>query len=91
MIQSSIGFTRKEVVAENGVVAGGHDLVAQVGVKIMQQGSTPRVGGSLIRGGIHRITHPRRCAARLGGYGTPRCEYGCRSQWRFWATHRGEH
>ena len=38
MIQSSIGFTRKEVVAENGVVAGGHDLVAQVGVKIMQQG-----------------------------------------------------
>ena len=46
MIQSSIGFTRKEGVAENGVVAGSHDLVAQVGVKIMQQGSTPRVGGS---------------------------------------------
>ena len=38
MIQSSIGFTKKEVVAENGVVAGGYDLVAQTGVKIMQQG-----------------------------------------------------
>ena len=37
MIQSSIGSTRKEVVAENGVVAGGHNLVAQTGVKIMQQ------------------------------------------------------
>ena len=38
VIQSSIESTRKEVVAENGVVAGGHDLVAQTGVEIMQRG-----------------------------------------------------
>ena len=60
MIQSSIGFTRKEVVAENGVVAGGHDLVAQVGVKIMQQGGNA-IDAGVAAAFVAQLAEPGMC------------------------------
>ena len=38
MIRSQMMASRTEVVAENGVVAGGHELEAEVGRRVMQQG-----------------------------------------------------
>ena len=66
MIRSSIGFTRKEVVAENGVVAGGHDLVAQTGVKIMQQGGNA-VDGGVAAAFVAQLAEPGMCG--VGGNG----------------------
>ena len=66
MIQSSIGFTRKEVVAENGVVAGGHDLVAQTGVKIMQQGGNA-IDAGVAAAFVAQLAEPGMCG--VGGNG----------------------
>ena len=66
MIQSSIGFTRKEVVAENGVVAGGHDLVAQTGVGIMQQGGNA-IDAGVAAAFVAQLAEPGMCG--VGGNG----------------------
>lgn len=66
MIQSSIGFTREEVVAENGVVAGGHDLVAQTGVEIMQQGGNA-VDAGVAAAFVAQLAEPGMCG--VGGNG----------------------
>ncbi|MCZ6678819.1 MAG: gamma-glutamyltransferase [Candidatus Poribacteria bacterium] len=66
MIQSRIEFTREEVVAENGVVAGGHDLVAQVGVEIMQQGGNA-VDAGVAAAFVAQLAEPGMCG--VGGNG----------------------
>lgn len=66
MRQSSIASTREEVVAENGVVAGGHDLVAQSGVKIMQQGGNA-VDGGVAAAFVAQLAEPGMCG--VGGNG----------------------
>ncbi len=66
MIQSSIESTRKEIVAENGVVAGGHDLVAQTGVKIMQQGGNA-VDAGVAAAFVAQLAEPGMCG--VGGNG----------------------
>lgn len=63
---SSIASTRKEVVAENGVVAGGHDLVAQIGVTIMQQGGNA-VDGGVAAAFVAQLAEPGMCG--VGGNG----------------------
>ena len=77
---SSIASTREEVVAENGVVAGGHDLVAQAGVQIMQQGGNA-VDGGVAAAFVAQLAEPGMCgvghrvvsmdAAASGGFGRP--------------------
>lgn len=66
MIQSSIESTRKEVVAENGVVAGGHDLVAQTGVEIMQQGGNA-IDAGVAAAFVAQLAEPGMCG--VGGNG----------------------
>ena len=66
MIQSGIEFTRKEVVAERGVVAGGHDLVARAGVDIMQQGGNA-VDAGVAAAFVAQLAEPGMCG--VGGNG----------------------
>lgn len=66
MRQSSIASTREEIVAENGVVAGGHDLIAQTGVKIMQQGGNA-VDGGVAAAFVAQLAEPGMCG--VGGNG----------------------
>ena len=66
MIQSRIEFTRKEVVAENGVVAGGHDLVARTGVEMMQAGGNA-VDAGVAAAFVAQLAEPGMCG--IGGNG----------------------
>ena len=66
MIQSEIQYSRQEVVADHGVVAAGHGLVAQVGVEMMQR------GGNAIDAGVAaafaaQLAEPGMCG--VGGNG----------------------
>ena len=66
MIQSKIQFTRQEGIAEHGVVAGGHDLVAQVGVAIMQQGGNA-IDAGVAAAFVAQLVEPGMCG--VGGNG----------------------
>jgi len=66
MIQSRIEFTREEVVAEHGVVAAGHDLAAQAGVRIMQQGGNAVDAGVAAAFAV-QVARPGMCG--VGGNG----------------------
>ena len=66
MIQSKIQFTRQEGIAEHGVVAGGHDLVAQVGVEMMQQGGNA-IDAGVAAAFVAQLAEPGMCG--VGGNG----------------------
>ncbi|MYH61722.1 MAG: hypothetical protein F4148_08130 [Caldilineaceae bacterium SB0675_bin_29] len=66
MIQSKVQFTRQEVVAEHGVVAGGHDLVAEVGVEMMQQGGNA-IDAGVAAAFVAQLAEPGMCG--VGGNG----------------------
>lgn len=66
MIQSKVQFTRQEVVAENGVVAGGHDLVSQVGVEMMQMGGNA-IDAGVAAAFVAQLAEPGMCG--VGGNG----------------------
>jgi len=67
MIRSQIEFTRDEVVAENGVVAGGHDLVARTGVEVMQAGGNA-VDAGVAAAFMAQVAEPGMCG--VGGNGS---------------------
>ncbi|MCH8205436.1 MAG: gamma-glutamyltransferase [Chloroflexi bacterium] len=67
MIHSGIEFSRKEVVAENGVVVGGHELVAKTGVEIMQQGGNA-VDAGVAAAFVAQLAEPGMCG--VGGNGS---------------------
>ncbi len=66
MIQSKIHFTRQQVVAEHGVVAGGHDLVSQAGVEMMQQGGNA-IDAGVAAAFVAQLAEPGMCG--VGGNG----------------------
>lgn len=66
MIQSKVQYTRREVVAEHGVVAGGHELVAKVGVEIMQKGGNA-IDAGVAAAFVAQLAEPGMCG--VGGNG----------------------
>jgi gamma-glutamyltranspeptidase/glutathione hydrolase len=58
--------TRSEVVAENGVVVGGHQLEADAGVRIMQEGGNA-IDALVAAAFVGFVVEPASCG--LGGYG----------------------
>ena len=67
MMQSRIELTREEVVTEHGVAAGGHDLVAQVGVEVMEKGGNA-VDAGVAAAFVAQVARPGMCG--VGGNGT---------------------
>ena len=66
MIRSQMIASRTEVVAENGVVAGGHELEAQAGVRVMQEGGNA-VDALVAAAFMGFVVEPGSCG--IGGYG----------------------
>jgi len=66
MIQSRIRPTREGVVAEHGVAAGGHDIIAQVGVEMMQKGGNA-VDAGVAAAFVAQVARPGMCG--VGGNG----------------------
>ncbi|MFH1928528.1 MAG: gamma-glutamyltransferase family protein [Chloroflexota bacterium] len=66
MLKSKVKITRTEVVAENGVVAGGHELEAEVGVQILQRGGNA-VDAAIAAQFVANVVEPSNCG--IGGHG----------------------
>ena len=66
MIRSLMSVTQREVAAENGVVAGGHHLEAEAGVRIMQQGGNA-IDALVAAAFVGFVVEPASCG--IGGYG----------------------
>ena len=66
MIRSQLLATRSEVVAENGVVTGGHALEAEAGVRMLQQGGSA-IDAVVAAAFTGYVVEPDSCG--LGGYG----------------------
>src|SRR5579871_5628768 len=66
MIQSQMVATRTEVVAEHGVVAGGHMQEAEAGVRMLQQGGNA-IDALVAAAFTGFVVEPASCG--LGGYG----------------------
>ena len=66
MIHSHMNVSRTEVIAENGVVAGGHKLEAEAGVRIMQEGGNA-IDALVAAAFVGFVVEPASCG--IGGYG----------------------
>ncbi|MEM7112772.1 MAG: gamma-glutamyltransferase family protein [Chloroflexota bacterium] len=66
MIHSQMSATRREVVAKNGVVAGGHELEAEAGVRVMQMGGNA-IDALVAAAFVGFVVEPESCG--VGGYG----------------------
>lgn len=66
MIRSQMIASRTEVVAENGVVAGGHELEAEAGVRVMQEGGNA-IDALVAAAFVGFVVEPGWCG--IGGYG----------------------
>lgn len=66
MIRSRMSATRSEVVAENGLVAGGDQLEADAGVRILQEGGNA-IDALVAAAFAGFVVEPASCG--LGGYG----------------------
>ncbi len=66
MLKSEVVITRTEVVAENGVIAGGHELEAEVGVQILQRGGNA-VDAAIAAHFVANVVEPAMCG--IGGHG----------------------
>ena len=64
--QSHIAYSREEIVAENGVVAAGHELVARIGVETMQRGGNA-IDAAVAAAFVAQIAELGMCG--LGGNG----------------------
>lgn len=67
MIKSTVSITRSEVVADNGVVAGGHELEAAVGVQIMQQGGNA-IDAAVAAQFVANVVEPAMCGVSGHGF-----------------------
>lgn len=65
MIRSQMTATQSEVTGENGVVAGGHALQAEAGVRVMQQGGNA-VDAAVAAAFAGFVCEPSNCG--VGGY-----------------------
>lgn len=65
MIRSQMITTQSEVTGENGVVAGGHPLQAEAGLRVMQQGGNA-VDGAVAAAFAGFVCEPSNCG--VGGY-----------------------
>ena len=62
MIESRMIATRTELVAENGIVAGGHPLEAEAGTRLLEQGGNAVdavVGAAFARSHACMVVHRR--------------------------------
>lgn len=66
MIRSLMSVTQRQVAAENGVVAGGHHLEAEAGVRVMQQGGNA-IDALVAAAFVGFVVEPASCG--IGGYG----------------------
>lgn len=66
MLKSQMIATRTEVVAENGVVVGGHEQEAEAGVRILQEGGNA-IDALVAAAFVGFVVEPASCG--LGGYG----------------------
>ncbi|MEM7334708.1 MAG: gamma-glutamyltransferase family protein [Chloroflexota bacterium] len=66
MIKSQMQVSQTEVVAENGVVAGGHPLEAEAGVRVMQEGGNA-IDALVASAFVGFVVEPESCG--IGGYG----------------------
>ena len=66
MHESRVHITREEVVAENGVVAGGHEQEAKVGVQILEQGGNA-IDAAVAAAFMAGVVEPWNCG--IGGHG----------------------
>ena len=66
MTKSHIHVHREEIVAENGVVAGGHELEAEVGVQILETGGNA-VDAAVAAAFVAGVVEPMMCG--IGGHG----------------------
>ena len=66
IIRSRMIATRTEVVAERGVVAGGHQLEAEAGVRMLRRGGNA-VDALVAAACVGFVVEPASCG--LGGYG----------------------
>jgi len=66
MIKSHVHVTREEVVAESGVVAGGHALEAETGVHILEKGGNA-IDAAVAAAFVAGVVEPWNCG--IGGHG----------------------
>ena len=66
MIRSEMVASRTEVIAENGVVVGGHMQEAEAGVRMLQQGGNA-VDAVVAAAFTGYVVEPTSCG--VGGYG----------------------
>lgn len=66
MLKSKVVITRTEVVAEKGVVAGGHELEAEAGIQMLQRGGNA-VDAAIAAHFVANVVEPAACG--VGGHG----------------------
>ena len=66
MIKNQMVATRTRLIAEHGLVVGGHDLEAEAGIRIMQEGGNA-IDAQVAAAFVGFVVEPAMCG--IGGYG----------------------